>query len=137
MGNLVVHLVRGVPVSHLPLTDARVVETPAATMRTYASPSTAVPSPVAVWRTEMAAGGTGPLHVVDIDQVVVVVAGQLRAEVDGRELVVPAGDSALLPAGVARRLGAGSGDLVTVTAAQPGGTARIGSGDPVVVPWAG
>jgi quercetin dioxygenase-like cupin family protein len=122
--------------SHLPVADARVVETPAATMRTYASPSTAVPAPVAVWRTEMAAGSAGPLHVVDVDQVVVVVAGRLHAEIDGRELDVPAGDSALLPAGVERRLCAGSEDLITVTAAQPGGTARIGAGDPVAVPWA-
>jgi quercetin dioxygenase-like cupin family protein len=121
---------------HLRVTDARAVETPAATMRTYASPSTAVPSSLAVWRTEMAAGTAGPLHVVDVDQVVVVVAGQLHADVDGRELIIPAGDSALLPAGVERRLAAGAEDLVTVSASQPGGTARIGAGDPVAVPWA-
>jgi quercetin dioxygenase-like cupin family protein len=121
---------------YLPVVDARVVETPAATMRTYASPTTAVPAPFAVWRTEMAAGTAGPLHIVDVDQVVVVVSGQLHADVDGREMVVPAGDSALLPAGVERRLAAGPEDLVTVSASQPGGTARIGAGDPVEVPWA-
>ena len=121
---------------HLPLADARLVETPAATMRTYASPSTEVPASLAVWRTEMAGGTTGPLHVVDVDQVVVVVAGRLRAEVDGREFVVPAGDSALLPAGVERRLAADTVDLITVTASQPGATARVGAGDPVAVPWA-
>jgi quercetin dioxygenase-like cupin family protein len=123
-------------VSYLPLAGARVVETPAATMRTYASPSTAIPAPFAVWRTEMAAGAVGPLHVVDVDQVVVVIAGQLRAEVAGREFVVPAGDSALLPAGVDRRLAAGTGDLVTVTASQPGAMARVGAGGAVAVPWA-
>jgi len=121
---------------YLPLADARVVETPAAIMRTYASPTTVVPAPVAVWRTEMAAGTAGPLHVVDVDQVVVVVAGQLRAEVGGQEFVVPAGDSALLPAGVERRLGAGAGVLITVTASQPGASARVGAGDPVAVAWA-
>jgi quercetin dioxygenase-like cupin family protein len=84
----------------------------------------------------MAAGAVGPLHVVDVDQVVVVVAGQLRAEVAGREFVVPAGDSALLPAGVERRLAAGTGDLVTVTASHPGATARVGAGGAVAVPWA-
>ena len=46
LGNLVVDLEEAV-MSYLPLADARVVETPAATMRTYASPSTAVP---ARWR---------------------------------------------------------------------------------------
>jgi quercetin dioxygenase-like cupin family protein len=122
--------------SHLPVTAARVVETPAATMRTYASPTTENRAPVAVWRTEMAAGAAGPVHVVDVDQVVVVVSGQLAAEVDGTAFVVPVGDSALLPAGAERRLTAGPDGLVTVTASLPGATARVGAGDPVPVPWA-
>ena len=122
--------------SHLPLAGARVVETPAATMRTYASPSTPVAAPVAVWRTEMAAGTTGPLHVVDVDQVVVVVTGELHAAVDGEEMVVPPGDSALVPAGAERVFAAGTRDLVLVTSSLPGATARIGEGEPVPVPWA-
>ena len=122
--------------SHLPVTAARVVETPAATMRTYASPTTENRAPVAVWRTEMAAATSGPVHVVDLDQVVVVVSGELTAEVDGTAFVVPAGDSALLPADAERRLTAGPEGLVTVTASLPGASARIGAGDPVPVPWA-
>jgi quercetin dioxygenase-like cupin family protein len=122
--------------SHLPVATARVVETPAATMRTYASPTTDAHAPVAVWRTEMAAGVAGPLHVVDVDQVVVVVSGELTAEVAGTAFVVPAGDSALLPADAERRLTAGPDGVVTVTASLPGATARIGAGDPVPVPWA-
>ena len=122
--------------SHLPMSGARVVETPAATMRTYASPTTESRAPLAVWRTEMAAGAAGPVHVVDVDQVVVVVSGSLTAEVGGAEFVVPPGDSALLPADAERRLTAGPEGLVTVTASLPGGTARVGAGDPVPVPWA-
>jgi quercetin dioxygenase-like cupin family protein len=76
------------------------------------------------------------VHVVDLDQVVVVVSGELTAEVDGTAFVVPAGDSALLPADTERRLTAGPEGLVTVTASLPGASARIGAGDPVPVPWA-
>jgi quercetin dioxygenase-like cupin family protein/DNA-binding MarR family transcriptional regulator len=122
--------------SHLPVAAARVVETPAATMRTYASPTTEHRAPVAVWRTEMTPGATGPLHVVDVDQVVVVVSGRLTAEVGGTAFVVPTGDCALLPADAERRQTAGPDGRVTVTASLPGSTARVGAGDPVPVPWA-
>jgi quercetin dioxygenase-like cupin family protein len=120
---------------HVPLSTTRVVETPAATMRTYASPSTSAAAPVAVWRTEMAAATSGPVHVVDVDQVVVVVAGHLAVDLAGRQFVVPAGDSAVLPAGAERRLSAGAEELVTVTASLPGASARMGDRAPVPVPW--
>jgi quercetin dioxygenase-like cupin family protein len=122
--------------SHIRLEETRVVATPAATMRTYASPTTAAASDIAVWRTEMAAEVSGPLHSVDSDQVVVVVEGELSAEVDGRRCHVRTGDSVLLPAGSQRRLTAGDAGLVTVTASAPGATARVGDADPVPVPWA-
>ncbi len=121
--------------SHIRLDDARVTETPAATMRTYASPSMPGDAGVAVWRTEMAAGASGPLHTVDAGQVVVVLEGRLSAEVDGRCWQVPAGDSVVLPAGVPRRLTAGEDALVTLTASTPAASARVGDGDPVPVPW--
>lgn len=121
--------------SHIRLDDARTTETPAATMRTYASPTTPVHADIAVWRTQMAGGASGPLHTVDTDQVVVVVEGRLSAEIDGHSCLVPAGDSVVLPAGVQRRLTAGEDGLVTLTASTPAATARVGDGDPVPVPW--
>lgn len=122
--------------TYLSLSEARSVETPAATMRTYASPSSGAPAPVAVWRTELPAGSSGPLHTVDVDHVVVVVEGTLVAEVDGTRHEVTAGDGIMLPAGSRRRLTGGEAAAVTVTAALPGSTARVGDGDPVQVPWA-
>jgi quercetin dioxygenase-like cupin family protein len=121
---------------HVRLLETRVAETPAATMRTYASPSTPVGAEVAVWRTDMPAGATGPLHAIDTDQVVVVLEGDLSAEVDGRSCHVPVGDSLVLPARSQRRLTAGATGLVTLTASTPGARARVGDADPVVVPWA-
>ncbi len=122
--------------NHIRLEEARVVETPAATMRTYASPTTPTATEVTVWRTEMAPGVDGPLHAVDTDQVVVVVEGNLFAEIDGCRCDVPAGDSVLLPAGGQRRLTAGIAGVVTLTASAPGATARTGDAAPTPVPWA-
>ncbi len=123
--------------THLKLADARSIETPAATMRTYTSPTADVPASLAVWRTEMAAGTSGPTHVIDLDHVVVVIEGTLLAEVDGARLAVGVGDAVKLPAGATRRLASGpAAPVVTLTAAEPGSTARLEGGEPVPVPWA-
>jgi quercetin dioxygenase-like cupin family protein len=121
--------------SQIRLADARVTETPAATMRTYAAPTMPGGADLAVWRTEMAAGASGPLHAVDSTQVVVVIEGRLAAEIDGRRCSVPAGDSVVLPAGAQRRLTAGDDGVVTLTASTPEASARVGDSDPVPVPW--
>jgi quercetin dioxygenase-like cupin family protein len=105
-------------------------------MRTYASPSAPASASVAVWRTEMGAGASGPLHVVSEDQVLVLLEGSLRALVDGAEHALSPGDALVLTAGVPRRLTAGADGAVTLWASRPGPTARVGDGDPVPVPWA-
>jgi ethanolamine utilization protein EutQ (cupin superfamily) len=84
----------------------------------------------------MGPGTRGPVHVIDTDHVVVVVDGLLNAVVDGTTVVATAGDCVLLPHGAERQLTAGPSGVVTLTAAQPGSTARAGAGDPVRVPWA-
>lgn len=120
-----------------PAHSVRTVETPNAVMKTYASPSTDAPATVSVWRTEMRAGASGPLHTVDQDQVVVVVAGKLDALVGGQAVLVEPDYGLVLPAGALRRLRAeGDEDLVTVTASLPRAMATVhGSDDPVPVPW--
>jgi quercetin dioxygenase-like cupin family protein len=118
------------------LAEARTVETPAASMRTYASPSAATATDVAVWRTEMAPDTSGPVHVIDTDHAVVVIDGLLRAVVGGTTVDAGPGDCVLLPRGEERQLTAGPSGVVTLTAAQPGSTARAGDADPVRVPWA-
>jgi quercetin dioxygenase-like cupin family protein len=120
----------------VPLARAVTFETPNASMRTYTSPS-ATGGALAVWRTEMAPGAAGPLHRVDTEQVVVVVDGVMTVELDGTRHTLHPGDSVVLPAGGARRVhNTGSTVLVSVTAAPPGATARVGEAEPVPVPWA-
>ena len=119
------------------MSELRTVATPAATMRTYASPSTEPPADVAVWRTELPAGTAGPLHSIDRDHVVVVVEGTVDVLLGGEQLHVPSGASIVLPAGVPRRIAAAAGSpAVTVTSARPDSRATVGDGEPVEVPWA-
>ena len=118
------------------LADTRPVVTPAATMRTYASPSGPAAAPLAVWRTEMAGDAAGPVHTVSEDQVLVVVEGRIEVLIGDDELVLGPGDAVVLPAGAARRLTAGAEGAVALVASLAGATARMGDGDPVPVPWA-
>ncbi|MGN6578092.1 MAG: cupin domain-containing protein [Nocardioides sp.] len=121
---------------HVPLEAARAVATPAATMRTLASPTTAPDLDVAVWRTELPEGSAGPRHAIDTDQLVVVLHGALRVEVEGTPYDVPEGDAVKLPAGAVRTIAAaGAGPATTLTVGRPGARATVGDGDPVPVPW--
>jgi len=106
-------------------------ETPNAVMRRYPGDATAV------WRTEMASGAAGPSHVADREQVVVVLEGHLQVMVGADLHRLAPGDAVALPAGMVRQLAnPHDAPVVTITAAVPGGTARVGDADAVPVPWA-
>ena len=121
---------------HVPLEATRSVSTPAATMRTLASPTTSPTMDVAVWRTELPEGDAGPSHAIDGDQLLVVLTGELRVEVEGTAYDVRAGDAVKLPAGAARSVAAtGAGAATTLTVGRPGAFATVEDGEPVPVPW--
>jgi quercetin dioxygenase-like cupin family protein len=101
--------------------DARRTETPNAVMTTLASPSLSGTETLSLWRTEMPAGNTGPLHVFDSEQVWTALTGELDIALDGHPNRVSAGDTLSIPAGVERQVTAivdttclvcGSGDAV-------------------------
>lgn len=118
------------------LADARPVVTPAATMRTYASPSGPAFAAIAVWRTEMPADGAGPVHSVSEDQVIVLVEGSLSVTLADQQHELGPADAIVLPAGVARQVTAGPHGAVGILASLPGATASVAGADPVPVPWA-
>ena len=118
------------------LRETRAVSTPAATMRTYASPSTQSDLPFAVWRTELPAGATGPRHAVDVDQYMVVLEGAVQVEVGDELTALEAGDGIRLPAHVTRQITApGASPALLLTAGTGGARATVGDDDPVVIPW--
>ena len=106
-------------------------------MSTYAAPSGPAQASVAVWRTEMPADAAGPVHVVSVDQVVVLTAGELIVDLEGLRVTLVPDDSIVLSAGVRRQVHAGPAGAIAVVASLPGSTARVGDGEPVPVPWAG
>lgn len=121
---------------HVPLAAARSVSTPAATMRTLASPTTSPALDVSVWRTELPEGSAGPRHAIDGDQLLVVLSGALHIEIDDTAYDVRAGDAVKLPAGAPRSIAAlGEVPATTLTVGRPGALATVGDGDPVPVPW--
>ncbi|HET7761930.1 MAG TPA: cupin domain-containing protein [Phycicoccus sp.] len=111
------------------LDHATVHVTPNATMRRYAG------TEVAVWRTEMGPSASGPSHRIDRDVVVVLVDGALEVHLDDEVETLDPGDAVLIPSGSVRRLMAAEDGAVTLSAAFPGGVARVGDGEPVIVPW--
>lgn len=120
---------------HVPLDTARSVSTPAATMRTLASPTTSPGLEVSVWRTELPEGSAGPRHAIDRDQLVVVLSGALRVEIDDTAYDVRAGDAVKLPAGAVRTIAASGGPATTLSVGEPDARASVGDAEPVPVPW--
>jgi quercetin dioxygenase-like cupin family protein len=81
-------------------------ETPNGVMTTSASPSLGGSAALSLWWVEMAAGAVGPPHVFDSEQLWSLVDGSAEIEIDGEVQRLEAGDTAVLPAGVTRRISA-------------------------------
>lgn len=88
--------------------QARRTATPNAVMTTFASPTQDPSQGLSMWRVEMVAGRTGPVHVFDSEQVWHLLTGEARFEVDGAVVPLAAGDSLVLPAGAVRQVTAGT-----------------------------
>src|SRR5260370_6498573 len=82
--------------------DSRRTETPNAVMTTLASP-TQGGAGHAVWRVDMRAGQSGPLHAIDTEQVWTVLDGGATVELDGQVLTLGPGYTPVLPADAPRR----------------------------------
>jgi quercetin dioxygenase-like cupin family protein len=96
---------------------ARTTVTPNATMTTLASPTAGATTGLSLWRVEMEAGQQGPWHTFDAEQLWTVETGTVNlASVDG-DVVLDAGDTAVVPAGMERQVTAVSTARLTVCGA--------------------
>jgi quercetin dioxygenase-like cupin family protein len=102
-------------------------------MTTAASPTLGGTQGLSLWWVEMRSGAAGPEHVFDSEQVWHLVEGQARIRVGEDVSELMPGDTAVLPAGVVRRITAltalravvcGSG---TATVSVPGEGASRGT----------
>lgn len=84
--------------------DRRQCRTPNAEMTTSASPSQGGSRALSLWWVQMAAGAEGPLHVFDGEQLWSLIEGSAEIDLDGDRQHLQPGDTAVLPAGVPRRI---------------------------------
>lgn len=115
--------------------EARRTETPNAVMTTFASP-TLGGAAQALWQVEMAPGASGPVHVMDAEQIWRAVAGGATVHLEGEDVPLAPGDTVVLPAGLVRRIEADpdAGFTAVVTGAG-GARACVPGGEPVVPGW--
>ncbi|MFJ9605509.1 cupin domain-containing protein [Kitasatospora sp. NPDC101176] len=98
--------------------EARRTETPNAVMTTYASP-TQGSTGLALWRVDMRAGGTGPLHAMDVEQVWTLLTGSATVDLAEGPVTVAAGDTLVLPADTARQFTTADGFAAVVAGPSP------------------
>lgn len=105
--------------------QARTTITPNATMTTLASPTVGATAGLSLWQVVMHAGQQGPWHTFDTEQLWTVESGTVAlASVDG-DVVLNAGDTAVVPADAERRITAMSDARLIVCGAADGvATAR-------------
>lgn len=113
----------------------RTTTTPAGSMFGLAGPSQGS-SEVSTWRVELAAQGT-PVHVIDREQVWMLVSGEMAVEVEGETGSVRAGQAIVVPAGAVRRLSPVGGPAQALVAMPVGGKAMLPGGqERIPIPWA-
>ena len=98
--------------------QARRTETPNATMTTLASP-TLGQAALSMWRVDMTAGATGPLHGIDAEQIWTVISGYAAVEIDGVTADLAVGDTVVIPADVPRRFSSTATDFAAIVVASP------------------
>ncbi|WP_040733604.1 cupin domain-containing protein [Nocardia tenerifensis] len=114
-------------------TETRRTETPAGVMTTLASP-TQGGTALALWRVDVPADRTGPVHFIDTEQIWTVTAGSLTVDLDGTKLTAAEGDTVILPADLPRQVSAGAEGFTAIVTAQASAKAGVPGGDSMVVP---
>jgi quercetin dioxygenase-like cupin family protein len=107
------------------------------TITGYAAPSRGATA-ISLWRVEMAAGSSSPLHEMDVEEVFLGTEGSAVADVDGHRTTVSAGDCLILPAGTPFTLTVGPDGPFRAIACMPAGgqATMLPGGATFVPPWA-
>ncbi|MEN3360490.1 MAG: hypothetical protein V7637_4472 [Mycobacteriales bacterium] len=92
-------------------------------------------SELAVWLVEFDGGGPGTPHHLDREEVLHVLSGSLRVELDGAAAEVAAGDTVLIPAGTLLAASS-SGPARALGCARAGLAATMADGSVLRPPWA-
>ncbi|MEV0717545.1 cupin domain-containing protein [Asanoa sp. NPDC050611] len=109
--------------------------TPAGVMTTLASP-TLGGATRPLWRVEMPAGGAGPTHTVDTEQIWTVLSGAATIRLGADEVRIGAGDTLVLAPDVERQVTADATDGLTAIVTSAAGSTAVAAGNRVKPPWA-
>lgn len=115
--------------------DTRRTETPNAVMTTLASPATAETAALSLWRVELAAGASGPLHTMDSEQIWTVDAGSAACAVGGTHHDLATGDTIQIAANAERQFSSKTGARFIVCGYANSIARTEANGDGVVPPW--
>jgi mannose-6-phosphate isomerase-like protein (cupin superfamily) len=117
--------------------DAATFDVPDTHVIAYAAPSRGARE-LCLWRIEIAAGSTSPLHHMDCKEVFLCVAGRAVAETSVGQPIVEAGDCLVLPAGTDFSFRVlGDEPFGALACIRAGGQATMAdSGETFVPPWA-
>ncbi|MBA2419176.1 MAG: cupin domain-containing protein [Nocardioidaceae bacterium] len=101
----------------------------------YAAPATGS-GELCVWRVDVAANTPGTTHTVSREEVLVLVAGNLRAVIDDDAQELATGDAVIVPAGSTFRLDNASEEVATAwVSTSVGFQATLQDGSRLVPPW--
>lgn len=111
------------------------METPNAAMTTIASPSVGG-AEHSLWKVSMRPGQSGPQHLTDREQVLTVLSGRARVEIESESVWLDPGDTLVVPAGLERRVHAPEA-VEMLASARPDVRALMPDGtDRGELPWA-
>jgi quercetin dioxygenase-like cupin family protein len=117
-------------------TADRTIETPNAVMTRLAAPSVGSVA-LSTWRVRMASAITGPIHIIDQEQVWTVLSGALDVTVDDEKATVEAGQTLVLPAGAVRQIRTGARAAEALVSMPAKGQVTLpGSDEWKPLPWA-
>ena len=85
-------------------TERRRSETPTGVMTTNASPTLGATTGLSMWEVDMATGASGPLHMIDSEQIWTVLDGELSVTIAGETETLGTGDTVVMPAGLERQV---------------------------------
>ncbi len=117
--------------------DAPTFSTPNAVMVTHAGPSRGS-AELAMWRVRMAPAAQGPVHLIDREQVYLVMAGTLSILVGDEDHRAETGDAVIIPAGSIRQVRCeGPASAEAIVSMRAGGRVTLPDGeDRGLLPWA-
>jgi quercetin dioxygenase-like cupin family protein len=98
---------KGFALSHvIRATERHRSETTAGVMTTHASPTLGATAVLSMWEVEMTEGASGPLHVIDSEQIWTVLDGELSVVIADQTEILGRGDTVVIPEELERQVAA-------------------------------